>query len=349
MKRVLALSVLAGTALLYLACGDDEVTIGPIPDDGGGVDVTPGTDGSTPGADGSTREDAGPPCAAPTDPSKAAICLYLTPEAIDFVSSDPNYDGKGILGVQAYSTPAGDDDAGVGAPVILPAQPDGGVDGGPVLMDLAEGVPMVRLDGLPVGVVFVRAVFFDSAFAEKTIRPGWWMAGMDISKGFFDSKLTPITLVAGTGTNVSFDLHALRKLTVSMSRAEAAEPAGNGQGPARSLVIDKQTADSTSKGFGVAQASCGDLSGNGAAVLEGLVVGPGPYWVTGTLDDYDAGGIVGPGSMISIESAVDGGFVVPAANKLSYAPRAYQVNHNIQVNLTIPRDGGLPIDLVTCR
>jgi hypothetical protein len=89
------------------------------------------------------------------------------------------------------------------------------------------------------------------------------------------------------------------------------------------------------------------MAGATPATLTGFVIGRGPHYLTGTLDDFDGGGVVPPGSLISIESALDGGFTLPAANQLTYPPNAYQVTHAVSLNLAItPKP--TPIDTVVC-
>jgi hypothetical protein len=277
-----------------------------------------------------------PPCAPPADPAKAALCLYLVPEKIELIPSDPDFDGQGVLGVSVYSDAAGEENTRIGEAVQLPQAAKGAAPGSPATMDISKGVPMVRIEGLP-STVYLRAIFFDSAFVPGAFRPGWWISGQDLSHGLLWSKLAPIALAAGKGTNLTLDLLAVRKLTVAISRSPFVLPVGNGQGPASSLVIDKQAADTTAKTFGVAMRGCANVASSHAAILEGFLVGEGPYWITGMLDDFGSGGVVPPGALLSYGGPADGGIMLPVANRVAYPPTAYKVTHIIELNQPIPR------------
>src|SRR5262249_47352989 len=157
----------------------------------------------------------------PSDPTKASLCVYVSPEAITFLS-DPSFDGKGVLGVDVHDSPSPEEPDGAPLPalgaVFLPG-PDAGE------LDLSAPVPMVRFDGLPAGWVSPRAVFVASRVAPKP-NAGWWLGGYDLSKGLGASPLlNPVTMVAGAGKSITIDLTALRRLTVTLTRT--APPLGN--------------------------------------------------------------------------------------------------------------------------
>jgi hypothetical protein len=85
---------------------------------------------------------------------------------------------------------------------------------------------------------------------------------------------------------------------------------------------------------------CADLSAAQVAVAQGFVLGQGPYWLGGFLDDFGSGGDgLAPGSMTSADS-LDGGITLPAANQIAFAADAYAVAHSIELNVTISGDEG---------
>ena len=204
-----------------VACGGSVASVSPgadasgSPEGGGGPDATTvGQGGMTTSQDsGAPSEDsASPPpndagpCAPPANASQSAVCISLTPEAIAF-TSDPRFDGKGILSVAVYGT-------------ALPDYPDGGTMPalagqtytGASSVDLSMPVPTTRFDGLSPGQVYARAVFVDDPNPTKAVEAGYWLGGYDLSNGLqSQTPLLPITLTAGQGTAVTMDLTALRQ------------------------------------------------------------------------------------------------------------------------------------------
>jgi hypothetical protein len=296
--------------------------------------------------------DAGPPdpCAPPADPTKAALCIAVVPEAISFVPGDPKQDGVGVMTLRLYARAQPEADAGDAAVsdlVVLPPQRDGG----PIAtMSLAAPIEPVRFDGLAPGQVYARVLFVDDFTAFNAFGAGWWAGGLDLSRGVVNLPLAPVALQAGQGKTVRVDLLALRRLTVTMTRATSIAPIGNGQGPVLVYPIEGNRLTAGLKVFGLATSPCGDISGASAAIANGWVIGKGPYFLAGWVDDFDAGGYgIGPGALVSVDVGT-GGVVVPAANEVTYAPSAYSVAHTIRATYAVPIDAGPDgaVDNVTC-
>jgi hypothetical protein len=292
-----------------------------------------------------------PPCPPPADPTTSSLCISLNPEAIAFLS-DPAFDGKGLLVLQLFSRPHPDDDAGDSAvtpPLLLPSQPDGGTaDGGFALLDLSQPVPQVRFDGLPT-LVYARAVFVDdpTTLGKGGVQAGWWLAGLDLANGIDKAPLSPVALTAGQGTSVSLDLIALRKLTVTVARASGIAPAGNGQGPVVTVAIDTDKIGGDAGGhlWGAGALACGKVDGISQAVVQGFVIGKGPYWIVASLDDFGVDASFPAGGLSSL--ILDGGgLFVPASDKVMYPANAYQVTATAALTFVSPWEGG--VDPVSC-
>jgi hypothetical protein len=356
---------LGAAGCLLLACGGSAVDLVPTDgstdgaggDDGGTFDGTlpseAGADGSpdvtgNPASDASdASEDAAPPCAPPTDSSKAALCIAFTHDALSFLAADPSFDGKGFLAVDVHDTANPDAPDGGSLPALTGQVTPAG-DAGEI--DLASPLPPVRFDGLPAEVVYPRAIFVDSRDTQK-VGAGWWLGGYDLSGGLrTPALLRPVTLTAGTGTSITLDLTALRSLGVTLTRS--ATPTGNGQGPATVIVSPSQTPGDASTFFGLATSPCANLAAADASVVaNGFVLGAGPYYAVGVLDDYaaDSGLDLAPGSLTSL-AFVDGSLTSPPSAELQYAAGAYAVTQALDLDLTVPfPDGGTDAsDTVSC-
>ncbi len=343
---VFALS--SGAVGVFAACGTDEVVIPPgaiaadgspppTSDSGGG-----GGDGSsaTDGGDGAVVVDSGKPCPPPTDPTKAALCIDLVPEKMQFEAA-PDLDGRGYLAAYAYDSATPDNDAGGSTPlggVTIPAS-EGGAEA-----DLRTP-PELRFDGLDKNRVFVRVGFVDGRI-QREPEAGWWFGGIDLSKGLRDNiPIQGIDVKKGEGTRVSMPLTALRRLQVTVSRAVA--PIGNAQGPLSVAALSQQNVGPGNDVFGLASAECGNLAAPGSlAKTNGFVVGKGAYFLLPILDDFGAGGFVPPGALTSLDQS-GATPKIPAANKLTYASDAYVVTAAVSLTTAVPRVGGPP-DGVTC-
>ncbi|MGO9832822.1 MAG: hypothetical protein ACLP1X_01265 [Polyangiaceae bacterium] len=298
--------------------------------------------------------DAGPSCAPPVNPDQAALCVTLTPEMITFLA-DPAFDGKGLLVVQVFSRAHPDDDAGdasIAGPLVFPSLDGGTSDGGLAQIDLSQPLPQVRIDGLPATTVYARAFFVDdpSTIASGQIQAGWWLGGLDLTGGLDKAPLKPVVLTAGTGTVDVIGLVALRRLTTAVSLAPGVVPAGNGQGPITTVVVDTATpgADSGANLFGSGSLKCGNVSdsGPGDASVVGFVLGKGPYWLAASLDDFGVGTSFPPGALISLVLNDAGALAIPPADMLTYPAEAYQVTSSIAFTAALPWDGGP--DPVSC-
>jgi hypothetical protein len=376
--RVAVLASLTGCALacgsLAVACGGTETHLGDTGDGGGsGGDaaseasgpatdggpgampdgtIGPGSDGAS-GDDGSPFLDAGTPavdaatpgCAPPGDPSKAALCLHLAPEAIAF-TSDPKFDGKGYVVAEVFDTPHPDADGGSVPALATTLLPSGAPA---TTLDLAQGVPVARFDGVP-STVYVRAIFVDDPALKPSLGAGVWIAGYDLADGIKSGlPLLPHPLTLGAGNDLTLDLVALREMTITVNRT--ATPAGNGQGPASTVAVVDQSPTSSSAVFGTGNSGCVRVDGANTAQIPGFVIGKGPYYVAAVIDDFaapDAGTGAGLplGSLTSLEH-VDAGYDIPAADRLTYPADAYRVSFTVSLGLTLPATAGM-VDPSTC-
>jgi hypothetical protein len=341
---------MGGLAAWLAACGGDDNGMAPSANDAslpdsGSPDSTmaePSSDAGAPGdAKSPTGGDAGS-CAPPSDPTKAALCLTVSPESVQFVPSVPAFDGKGVLlvAIQAMAMPDGGQP--VVAPVIMP-DPDGGLDGG--LVDLSQPIPTIRVDGIPATTVYPQVVFIDDPGAGiKNPVPGWWLGNYDLSHGLQGAGLKPVTLQAGQSAMVTVDLRALRALSLQVTAA--VPPAGNGQGPMNVIVTDSNDVahDSGAQAWGFGSTSCINCVADGGGKAIAFFVGQGPYYTVPVLDDFGLGGSFPPGAMTSLD--VDAGLTVPEANKFT-AGNAYVVSQSVQLNYVGKApDGG--IDEASC-
>jgi hypothetical protein len=353
MRVPFALAILFSSAGLAAAsCGGSTGTVSPG-GDGGGSDATVPTDGSGSAEDGApppedgSATDAGTACDPPSDSTKSAVCLVLHAETITFGAA-PAFDGKGYLVAQLFDTADPDlSDGGTATPIATTVLPgaDAGADAG--LVDLAAAIPMIRFDGLPPSV-FIRAVFADDPAPASGLRAGDWLAGYDLSAGLYKGvPLRNEALTPGQSQTVTLDLRALRRLSVDMSAATT--PVGNAQGPAAFFAVDQPYIGAGSHVFGVGRSACASLADASTATVEGFVLGAGPYYVTGWLDDFgtwDGGGVLPPGDLVALEVGADGGPQIPAADQVTYAPTAYSVSKALPLGLVVAGDAGA--DGVTC-
>ncbi|MBL8606126.1 MAG: hypothetical protein JNL38_02350 [Myxococcales bacterium] len=338
----------SGAVGLFAACGTDEVVIPPAAiavdgsppptsDSGGGGDASVGGDG---GGDGAVVVDSGKPCPPPTDPTKAALCIDLIPEKIQFEAA-PDLDGRGYLAAYAYDSPQPDNDAGGATPlgaVTIPAS-EGGAEA-----DL-RAPPELRFDGLDKNRVFVRVAFVDGRI-QREPEAGWWFGGVDLSKGLRENiPIQGIDVKKGEGTRVAMTLTALRRLQVTVARSVL--PVGNGQGPLAVTALSQQNIAAGNDVFGVSSTECANLSAPGtSAKTTGFVVGKGAYFLLPVLDDFGAGGFIPQGSLTALDQS-GATPKIPAANKVTYASDAYVVTAGVTLTTSVPRVGGPP-DGVTC-
>jgi hypothetical protein len=325
------------TGALAQACGGTSSSTDFDAGDGASADGTSG-DASSDSASG----DGGAPCAPPADPTKASLCITATAEAIQFIASDPNLDGKGLLAFDVYDTATPDSDGGASPPLSYKFFP---ADAGAGEFDLATPIPAVRFDGLPPGAVYPRVLFIDSR-TVNAVGAGWWLGNYDLSSGIAKgTALAPVTLTAGAGTSVAITLTALRRLHVVITRSVT--PVGNAQGPASVVAIADNAPHAGTKVYGIGSNPCAKLTGNLSAEVNGFVFGQGPYWGVAVVDDFGVGGGgLPPGSMTSLAFA-DGGISSPPGTQLTYAANAYLVTQTLDLDLALPRvDGGA--DTVSC-
>jgi hypothetical protein len=339
-----ALAVGTMAAWLYACGGADSGSIkggdGSVPD-GGAPDATLVETGDSGVGDAMGSADAGS-CAPPSDPTKAALCVTLTAETVQFLPNDPQFDGKGLLVLTVHAESMPDGGQPLTAPVILP-DVDAGGDAG--LVDLSQPIPSLRIDGLPPMTVYPQAVFIDDPGAGlKTPAPGWWLGGYDFSNGLQGAPLKPVTLQAGASTTVSMDLRALRALSLQVGTSVT--PAGNGQGPLTVLVVDGNSVapDGGSRAWGFGSAACANCVADGGAKAIAFFVGSGPYYTVPVLDDFGLGGAFPPGAMTSLDP--DAGLTIPAANLFSPG-NAYVFSQAVKLTYVSPApEGG--VDEASC-
>jgi hypothetical protein len=304
----------SGDASIADSSGEDSTVVEAAGDDSGG------------GADAAKAAPDAGACAPPSDPTKAALCITFTAEALQLLPSVPEFDGKGALLVAVQASAMPDGGPTLGSRVF--PDPDGGRDAG--LVDISLPLPGVRIDGLPATTVYPQALFIDDPGAGlKTPKPGWWLGGYDLSNGLQGAPLMPVTLQAGMSTTVSLDLRALRALSLQVSTS--VPPAGNGQGPLTVLVIKGNSVapDAGAQAWGYGTAACADCVADGGAKAVAFFVGPGPYYTVPVLDDFGFGGNFPPGAMTSLQP--DAGLTVPAANEFM-AGKAYVFSQAVQLN-----------------
>jgi hypothetical protein len=272
--------------------------------------------------------------------------VHLVPEQITPHPNDPALDESGILYVQLFD---------------IPNPPKGAAGIDVVKLPIAAGkeisldsLPTIHLKGKLSGTAYVLALFRDDNNAPKRgdITYGDWIGGLDISNGIKDGlPLDAIAAPVGQGTSVDVALTALRKLTVTVSRTATPVAGGDAQGPLAIAAIDspdpskKPNSNPPAKPgfFGLGSVPCADLATQSVDVT-GFVLGNGPYWVFGSLDDLLAPNVPGKiqkGSLVSLD--VTGG-TATIPTRLDIAVGDYAPTAKIDLSYTVPlaADAGTP-------
>lgn len=347
-RSFLLVSLFGCVGAAFAACGTDGVDIPPAPSTA--VDGSSTADGPD-ADDGATSQDAGPvdaapadtgkPCPAPADPARASLCITLAPENIKF-EAEPGLDGRGYMSVSLYATAFPEADGNNATPLATltyDADPDGGT-----AVDL-RAPPEIRFDSLDRVRVFARVVFLDGK-VEGQPQAGWWLGGIDVSKGLKkDMPLAAIDLVKGAGTRRTIPMTALRRLAITVGRTVA--PIGNAQGPLAITALKTDTIIGITDFFGTANKPCANLQSAGSTVLAtGFVIGPGPYYLVPELDDFGGSTGLSAGSLTALD-LTGGSPKIPATSKLTYANDAYIATHTLSLTTAIPRANG-PADTTTC-
>ena len=307
----------------------------------GGSAAAGGAGGTTPGG-----------CAAPADRKQTAMCVTLAPESIT-PQSDPALDEKGVFLLEVFDTPTPPQkDASSVALIerVVPANPGTGEVS-------LSAIPMQRLVGTLPAVVYVRAVFVDNpARLAQGAAFGWgaWVGGIELGDGFQDKEpILPVKVTVGQGNALTLQLVALRRLTVKVHAS--ATPVGDGQGPLTAVVAGGADAAKKPPAFGLARAACADISKD--VTLTGFVIGKGPYWITGVLNDLGLPGDLPPGALAALDVTAT---AVTIPQMLTYAAGDYTPTASIDLSYVVPltadaggvppnscadlsaRDGGLP-------
>jgi hypothetical protein len=304
----------------------------------GGSSGTGGTGGS-----GGSAGDSGD-CAPPGDPARAALCLTLELEPIQF-ESDLRLDGRGVLIVQLYDTPAPDNpDGGPDTtPVseqIYPPQPDAGMPAETMITE----VPPLRFVNVPT-TVYVRAIFVDNfeTFILNRTTWGTWLGGYNFFAGLVENiPIQPVQIPAGTGRALRLPMVALRRLRTTVTLASGVTPLDDGEGPASVLAVRSATPRENEPIYGVGSTPCVRVASGSTPTLEAILVGSGTFYLAAGVDDYALGGNLPRGGLVSLD--VNGSmFSLPAASRVDVAQNAYTVNHTVPLNFLVPLgDAGTP-------
>lgn len=295
-------------------------------------------------------------CAAPTDPTKRALCVFPQPETVQLLS-EPALDGNGIMLVQVFDTPVPElPDGGEQQPLaqtLLPEQPPG--TDPPLEMNIYDPVSDLRYEDLPA-TVYVRILFFDNLAALGAEQPtsGIWIGGMDMASGLFlQSDLVQVNLTVGQGTALSIPLTALRRLRLTMTLDNGVTPVGDGEGPAGFILLPTQEVGSQDGGdlpaYGLGLLSCGDIQAPNGLTIEGVFVGDGPYYPFAFVDDFGQGLDNGPapGTIIDLDVS-SAPPVLPASSQIAIPAGAYAVDASVVLNYVMEFPGAPDPDTASC-
>jgi hypothetical protein len=303
---------------------------------GGSQSTTGGassTGGAAGGGTGGTRSEGGAgDCAAPRDVTDAAICLTISPESMTF-ESDPRFDGSGVLVVQVFDRPDPPSELEDTIALYSRAWP-------PDLMGTEESLsnlpaPRILIADAP-DTVYVRVYFADNdAIFEGTedIVAGTWVGGLDLTNGLVEgAELSPVTIATGQGNDVDVSLIAMRELTVTVN--VSAVPLGDGEGPLSIVAVDSADLGNSQGTYGFGTAGCVDVA-DAPLTVTGLVLGAGPYWVTGVLNDLGGGGALPAGSLVAFDYDAQT-MTATIPQQLTIPSGAYRLESTIDLSLAIP-------------
>lgn len=295
----------------------------------GGASQSGGAGNSDSGSEGGLP-DGGALCMAQPGPGRTAICVTLNPEDIT-AESDPAFDKSGVLVVQVFDNPHPAD----GDPPLDQIRlPRAGQTGEISLDDLRP----LRLAGAFPTTVYLRALFVDNPNPTRKIEVGTWIGGLNTADGLQENEpLLPVTLQPGVANAVTLDLVAFRQLTVTVHAS--ATPVGDGQGPLAVIVVNSNDPSSGDGGkpqpYGFAEAACADVT-QGDVTVTGVLVGSGPYWITGILKDLGGTEDLPAGSL----AALSVGSTVTIPTQLTMTATDYTPSATIDLGYVVP----LPVD-----
>ena len=313
--------------------------------DAGGPETGPGvpeagTDSSVDGG-----HDAGPPpCSPPENANDAKVCLTWKPDTITPVTSDPNLDLVGLMIIQFFDTPNPATGAAGFKELTYPSLPDGGGLRTTNIHDL----PQIDVDGLPE-TVYMRVIFVDNVpgfFSNPTtLTWGLFVGGFDLTAGVVPKPaLRKLTLKKGAGTLHLTSLTALRKFSIgSIELATGTTPPDDGQGP---LSVGAFNTDLPSNApvLGGVELGCKNITAGPIQNVTGFLYGPGNngnFWIGAQLDDYNQGGTIKPGFIVSLGGT--GGQTIMDSQKVTLTPDQYSVTlAKVSLNYVIPISGTPP-------
>jgi len=287
-------------------------------------------------------EDAGY-CERPSDPSRAALCLIIEPEEIQF-EGERNLDGSGTLIVEVHDTPTPDNpnETSNATPIfrqIYPAEPDGGISREQTLV---TKLPAFRLDNVPP-TAYVRAIFADN-FMTLARRPTWgtWLGGYDLSGGWIETPpIQAVQIPVGTGRTLRMPLVALRRLRATLTLASGVTPLDDAEGTAWVLAVRSANSPENEPLHDGTSTECVRI-GSEFSTLEGVLVGSGTFYLAAAFDDYNVGGTVPPGGLVSFDFKGTV-FSLPEATRVEVARTAYSVNATVPLSFLVPvGPGGAP-------
>lgn len=327
---------------------------------GGGVPEAGVPDASVPEPDAAPDAPAGPPpCAAPTDPTKASLCLDFDPDVVKLIDSEPELDGQGTLLISIWDhQPANLDEV----PQMKIVYPPGKVDGGSGDAEIGVySIPEIPIDDLPE-TVYVKTFFADSFLyvdypVNIPIAAGVFIGGLDLTQGVVNLQdgsnlalsVRPVTLRKGKGTRVRQHLTAMRRFRTNVS-LDVTSYADDGQGPISVGVFDVAAPAGAPVLGGIRSVNptCVKLSDQGVSPYPMVgffwAVGctassPCERWLGGQLDDFDRGGLSKPGSIVSLGGGTNGQQILDA-QKFSVTDE-YSVDiPKVSLNVVLPGSTG---------
>jgi hypothetical protein len=318
-------------------------------------------DASQPEPDAAPDAPAGPPpCAGPTDSSKASLCLDFDPDVVKLIDSDPAFDGQGTLLIDIWDHQPTNN---LGEPPLMTVvYPPGKVDGGTGHEETSVySLPEIPIDNLPE-TVYVKTFFADNSIyvlypVKPPLFPGVFVGGLDLTQGLVDLQtgadrqlsVRSVTLKKGEGTRVKQHLTPMRKLTTKVS-LDVTSYADDGQGQISIGVFDV-AAPAGAPVFGGGRSvnpNCIKLSAPGVSPFSigGFFYASGcdpshpcDFWLGGQLDDFNQTGLSKPGDIVSLGAGTTGQ-QIPADQKFTVTDQYAVDVPKVSLNVVLPGSTG---------